>query len=143
MNHSVLACPKLWDDVKSLQKNYKRKELFPTLEFNDETEDSTKISSIPLIYSVTVFFSNSCKGGHVQIDLWGTQPYLDKGWKIWKFRYAFAGKSKQDGLRILMAENEEHSSILAILIQMKNKCANEAKLQKEVLSRLENFFQED
>ena len=40
-----------------------------------------------------------------------------------------------------MAENEEHSCILAIFIQMKNKWANEAKLQKEALSRLENFFQ--
>lgn len=143
MNHSVLACPKFWDDVKSLQKDHKRKELFPTLEFSDETDDSTKISLIPLINGVTTFFSNSCKDGHVQMDQWEIQPYLDKGWKIWKFRYAFAGKGKQDGLRILMAENEEHSYILAIFIQMKNKCAKEAKLQKDVLSRLEDFFQED
>jgi len=143
MNHTVQACNNFWKDLKDLQKKFHLKELYPTLEMEEETDDQTRISFIPLLNAITTFFSNTCSGGtYSTLDLWNNQPYIDKGWKIWKFRYGFAGKGQRDGLRVIMAENEEHKYIIAVLIKPKNECTNEKAFQKEVLTRLEDLLGE-
>lgn len=141
MNRSLLIIPNFIEDVKHLCKKHKLVET--TLDFNIDPNDNSSdyLLSIPIINSIVTYFINVCDANAYNIfDYWDKQPYINKGWKVYKVRYGFAKRSKKDGLRIIIAENRENNSILLVHIAMKNEIQKENKYQEEVIKRLEGYL---
>ena len=133
--------PKVWKDWKVISKHHKATEFQLFLPQNlEEISDEIKIDSIPQLKAVKNSIINSSK--NLQLDYISTpydrQPFLSKGWKIYKMRWGIDNKGKSNGLRIIFCSNGEN--ILLVFIASKNDCAVETKLEKEFLSRIQDYI---
>ena len=133
--------PKVWKDWKAISKHHKGKEFQLFLPENiDGISDEIKIDSIPQLKAIKISIVNSYRAS--MLDSISTpydrQPFLSKSWKIYKMRWGVDNKGKSHGLRIIFCCNNEN--ILLAFIATKNDCAVETKLEKEFLSRIQDYI---
>lgn len=142
IKHSVLVCPEYRKDIKALKKKFKRPELSPPIiENHNGYSDSQYFLIIPLNIAIYNFISELCNSNNYDMfDLWDKQPYLDKGWRIYKLRYGFAGKGKSNGLRIMFLEHKEKKELLFVFVNIKSQIDIEYKFRKQILIRLGDYF---
>jgi hypothetical protein len=145
MSNLVSVCPEFWADLKSLRKKTKSpllKSFYDTDDF-ESLEDEEKLESIKLLkaiktYAKNILSINSLEEFRNDFRKYDRQPYLSQGWIIYKLRYAFDGKGKSGGLRIILCTNG--NSILFVYISRKMDCADENQLEKAFMGRIQQFI---
>lgn len=142
-SHEIKVCPDFWKDVKHIRNKCASKDLVEpkTQEVGEEYfSDSDKIASYDLLDAIATYIQS---GLPAQFNLIGAeyyhrQPFLEKGFQIKKMRYAFDGRGKSQGLRILFACSDSY--LVFALIAFKEDCADERKLESQLISRLKDYL---
>lgn len=131
----VIVLDRFWDDVGFLYKKTKSKLLVASFSTDNHSDDYDRLTNIPLLKVITTYITQT---EDKLSDKLGKQPFLGKGWVIYKVRYAFDGKGKSSGLRIIYCRTK--GKLLMIYINLKTYCADERELEKEVISRMSKFL---
>lgn len=97
----IFVCHKVWDDIKGFS-GLNSKICRPVEESDNGTSDLQKLKAIPLTNAILNVLINP-ENDHG--SLCGHQPFLEKGWKIYKLRYRIGNRGDADSLRVIYAMN--------------------------------------
>lgn len=134
----VNICPKLWEDVKFLRKKTHNKELKANFPEDEQSTDEVRVVSIPLIKVIITYMVQTSGTMNDRSDKYDRQPFLSKGWTIYKLRYAFDNRGASHGLRIIYCKNEDN--YLLVYINLKTYCVDERALEKEFIKRINEYL---
>ena len=133
--NEIIVLDRFWDDLDFLYKKTKSKLLLPNFSTENHPDDYERLANIPLLKAITTYVIQT---EDKLSDKLGRQPFLDKGWVTYKIRYAFDGKGKSGGLRVIYCRT--NGKLLMVYINLKTYCADERELEKEVISRITDFL---
>ena len=138
----ISVVSQFWKDWKSVKKKHKSKEfssIYSPEEFLSSSEE-LKIESISILNAIKNSIINSieenCLDG--QSTLYFKQPFLSSGWEIRKKRWGTDTSGKSGGLRFIFCINGDH--VLFVFIATKANCADERKLEKVFMPRIQNYL---
>lgn len=143
MEWILYACSRFWKDVDELRKNASKKSLFETSLTQEQFTSSDieeKLDSIQILRAIYIYIQNTIDEPKKAANLLDRQPFLDRGYSIYKMRYAADGKGQSSGLRIIYAVGK-NSTIVLICIKFKNSVENESSFEKEILCRMKDFLE--
>lgn len=136
------SCDEFWKDYKIIAKGLAKHHTqcaFSPDEFK-ELQTVGKIKAVPLLQQIMIAIENKINKldslpGNSGND---RQPFLDKGWKIWKLRWAVNNQGKSGGLRIMFA-TQDGGNVCFIFMDIKGSY-KEADLQSETFARMKAFL---
>jgi len=128
----VFVCEKVWGDLSGVRSL--TKEAAPKEDVGPDASQLERLRSIPLtnaIYNVLIDPESD------KADLCNHQPYVDKGWKIYKLRWQVGRRGAADSIRIIFAVN----GVVLVLahIYPKKPTKRERDLMAEYTHRLKIF----
>jgi hypothetical protein len=140
MPPSLYICPNFWKEVDFLLKKTKNRLLVPEFELSEDSNSLDRIEATPILKVITTFILQTSGTQNDQATKVDKQPFLDKGWVIYKLRYAFDRNGKSSGLRIIFCKSETSSNILLVYMNLKAYCTDEKDLEKESIERISEYL---
>ncbi len=137
---NLYVCPNFWKEVDFLFKKTKNRLLIPEFELPEDSNSPSRIEATPILKAITTFILQTSGTQNDQATKVDKQPFLDKGWVIYKLRYAFDRNGKSSGLRIIFCKSEINSNLLLVYMNLKAHCANERELEEESIRRISEYL---
>ena len=137
---SLYVCPNFWKEVDFLFKKTKNRLLVPEFELLEDSSSLNRIEATPILKVITTFILQTSGTQNDQATKVDKQPFLDKGWVIYKLRYAFDRNGKSSGLRIIFCKSEATSDFLLVYMNLKVYCTDEKELEEESIARISEYL---
>ena len=137
---SLYVCPNFWKEVDFLLKKTKNRLLVPEFELLEDSNSLSRVEATPILKAITTFISQTSGTQNDQATKVDKQPFLDKGWVIYKLRYAFDRNGKSSGLRIIFCKSESTSNLLLVYMNLKIYCTDERELEEESIGRISEYL---
>lgn len=140
MPPSLYVCPNFWKEVDFLLKKTKNRLLVPEFELSEDSNSLNRIEATPILKVIITFILQTSGTQNDPATKVDKQPFLDKGWVIYKLRYAFDRNGKSSGLRIIFCKSETPSNILLVYMNLKVYCTDERELEEESIGRISEYL---
>lgn len=140
MPPSLFVCPNFWKEVDFLFKKTKDRSLAPEFELLEDSNSLNRIEATPRLRAITTFILQTSGTQNDKATKVNKQPFLDKGWVIYKLRYAFDRNGTSGGLRIIFCKSETNQNFLLVYMNLKAHCADERKLEEKSIGRISEYL---
>ena len=138
-NTSISTHPQFWKDWKIVKKHFKSTPFKPTLSDVNDYNDEERLDLTPHLKAIKNTVLNAMVEGIIDsiAPKYDRQPFLSSGWVIRKMRHAIDNRGKSSGLRIIFCISQ--NNLLFIFVATKNDCADERKLEKVFMKRINEY----